>query len=74
MSLPRLAVTRPITTAMIDAARSAGALHASWSGAGPSALALATAETRVAVITALEAALAGTGVVRGLPVDYEGLR
>ena len=64
----------PITTAMIDAARSAGALHAAWSGAGPSTLALATAETQVAVITALEAALAGTGVVRGLLVDYEGLR
>lgn len=64
----------PITTAMIDAARAAGALHAAWSGAGPTALAFATAETESAVIEALEAALDGSGVVRVLAVDYDGLR
>lgn len=64
----------PITTAMIDAARSAGALHASWSGAGPTTLALVTVETREAVIDALESVLEGSGVVRTLSVDFEGLR
>ena len=64
----------PITTAMIDAARSAGALHAAWSGAGPTALALATAETQSAVVDALESALGSSGVVRSLSVDFEGLR
>jgi homoserine kinase len=64
----------PITTAMIDAARSAGALHAAWSGAGPSTLALATAETQAVVIEALEMVLGSSGVVRPLLVDFDGLR
>jgi homoserine kinase len=64
----------PITTAMIDAARSAGALHAAWSGAGPTTLALATAETQSAVIDALGRVLGSSGVVRSLSVDFEGLR
>ncbi|MGB5186663.1 MAG: homoserine kinase [Acidimicrobiia bacterium] len=64
----------PITTAMIDAARSAGALHAAWSGAGPTTLAFATAETESAVIDALETVLGGSGVVQSLSVDFEGLR
>jgi homoserine kinase len=38
----RRAVLSPLTVRLIDAARRAGALHACWSGAGPSALALAT--------------------------------
>jgi homoserine kinase len=64
----------PITTAMIDAARSAGALHAAWSGAGPTTLALVTAETQSTVIDALELVLGGSGVVRSLSVDFDGLR
>lgn len=64
----------PITTAMIDAARSAGALHAAWSGAGPTTLALVTSETQSAVIDALELVLGASGVVRALSVDFEGLR
>lgn len=67
-------VLSPITGAMIDAARSAGALHAAWSGAGPSALALVTAETRSAVIGALELVLGSSGVARALSVDFDGLR
>ena len=63
----------PVTTEMIEAARDAGALHAAWSGAGPTTLAFATAETRDAVVAALEEVLGGSGVVRTLPVDYDGL-
>lgn len=64
----------PITTAMIEAARGAGALHAAWSGAGPTTLAFATAETEGAVIAALERVLDGSGEARVLPVDYDGLQ
>ena len=64
----------PVTAAMIQAAREAGALHAAWSGAGPTALALATEETRGPVVEALSGVLGGAGVVRILAVDYEGLR
>ncbi len=63
----------PVTTAMIDAARGAGALHAAWSGAGPTTLAFATRETEGPVIAALERVLDGSGVARVLPVDYDGL-
>jgi homoserine kinase len=64
----------PVTTAMIQAAREAGALHAAWSGAGPTTLALATEETKGSVVEALSEVLGGSGVVRVLAVDYEGLR
>lgn len=63
-----------VTSAMVDAARSAGALHAAWSGAGPTTLAFSTEDTRSTVIEALEAVLAGSGTVKVLAVDYEGLR
>lgn len=63
----------PITNEMMDAARAAGALHASWSGAGPTALALATPETRQAVVEALAGVLGDSGSVQVLNVDYEGL-
>jgi len=64
----------PITMGMIDAARSAGALHACWSGAGPTTLAIATAETRSAVVQAFEEVLGDSGVAKVLEVDYDGLR
>ncbi|HZJ47549.1 MAG TPA: homoserine kinase [Acidimicrobiia bacterium] len=64
----------PITGRMIDAARAAGALHAAWSGAGPTALALATAATQDAVVEALAAVLGDAGAARILRVDYDGLR
>jgi homoserine kinase len=63
----------PVTTAMIEAALGAGALHAAWSGAGPTTLAFATVETRDAVIAGLERVLDGSGAVRILAVDYDGL-
>jgi homoserine kinase len=59
---------------MIQAALAAGALHAAWSGAGPTTLALATDETKGSIIEALEGVLGGAGTVRVLGVDYEGLR
>jgi len=71
---PARGALSPTTTAMIEAARAAGALHAAWSGAGPTTLALVTVETRAAVIDALEAVLGGSGVVRAVSVDFEGLR
>ena len=64
----------PITTAMIQTARRAGALHAAWSGAGPTTLALVTEETKESVIDALSGVLGEAGAVRVLAVDYEGLR
>jgi homoserine kinase len=63
----------PVTMAMIGAAREAGALHAAWSGAGPTTLALATEETRGFVVEALNGVLGEAGIVQVLAVDYEGL-
>ena len=59
---------------LMAAARAAGALHASWSGAGPSVLAIATAETTSAVADALDAALNGEGTVLTPGIDRSGLR
>jgi homoserine kinase len=67
------AMLSPVTGAMIDAARDAGALHASWSGAGPSALALVTADHLGAVVSAMERVLGDAGEVLTPSVDYEGL-
>jgi homoserine kinase len=64
----------PVTAAMIQAALEDGALHAAWSGAGPTTLALATDETKGSIIEALKGVLGGAGTVRVLGVDYEGLR
>jgi len=63
----------PVTTAMIAAALGAGALHAAWSGAGPTTLAFAKEDTQAAVIAALADVLDRSGVVRVLPVDSDGL-
>lgn len=54
---------RPEVAALIDRAREAGAAHASWSGAGPSVLALATADAVDEVEQALRKELEGEGVV-----------
>jgi homoserine kinase len=67
------AVLSPVTGALIDAARDAGALHASWSGAGPSAIALVTADRQDAVVAAMERILGDAGEVMALSVDYDGL-
>jgi len=66
----RRAHLSPITGQMIEAALDAGALHACWSGAGPSVLAVVTAETAGAV----EGALADTvGSVLSPGIDRRGL-
>lgn len=70
---PRAALS-PITGSMIDAAVEAGALHASWSGAGPTTIAFTTAETSGSVVDALEAVLGDDGKVMILTVDRQGLR
>ena len=57
----------PLTGELMAIALQAGALHASWSGAGPTVLAMASSEGDVAAITAaLEARLDGAGSVRRL--------
>lgn len=63
---------RPEVASLIEAARGAGALHACWSGAGPSVLALAEVETSAKVRAAFEANLQ-TGLVLELNVAASGL-
>lgn len=70
--LPRSELS-PITTAMIDAARTSGALHSAWSGAGPSAVALATDATERQVGEALGGVLGDHGEVLRLEIDRNGL-
>jgi len=69
---PRSALS-PLTGALIAAALDAGAVHAAWSGAGPSALAFATGQTVGAVRAALESVLGDDGRAATLSVDYAGL-
>ena len=64
----------PLTGALIEAARDAGALHACWSGAGPTALALVVPERRTAVAAALNDVAGDRGVVRALDVAVDGVR
>lgn len=63
----------PITTKMTDVAREAGALHAAWSGAGPSAVALATDATAASVAEALGGVVGEVGEVFRLDVDRSGM-
>jgi homoserine kinase len=57
----RRAHLSPLTGRLVAAARDAGAAHAAWSGAGPSAVALAAEEAVAAVRAAWEALLAAEG-------------
>jgi homoserine kinase len=70
--LPRSELS-PITTRMVEEARGAGALHAAWSGAGPSAVALATEATERAVARALGETLGEHGEVLRLEIERNGL-
>lgn len=54
---------RPDVAALVQAARSAGAAHAAWSGAGPSVLALATDDHVEGVVEAFRRRLEGEGRV-----------
>ena len=64
----------PVTGELMEAARKAGAVHVCWSGAGPTALALATTETAGRVIGAMSGVLGLNGEVLTLNVDHEGLK
>ena len=71
--IPRASLS-PITGDLMHAARHAGALHAAWSGAGPTALAFTTEANRGRVIGAMSEVLGTNGEVLALDVDDEGLR
>jgi homoserine kinase len=69
---PRAALTAT-PGRLIEAARDAGALHAAWSGAGPSVLALCTED----VIESVVGGLSDTdpdGEVLRLDIEREGVR
>ena len=70
--LPR-ATLSPVTGELIDAAVRGGALHACWSGAGPSVLAFTTSATSGRVIGAMGGVLGPDGEVLTLKIDYDGL-
>jgi homoserine kinase len=70
---PRAALS-PVTVAMVEAARAAGALHAAWSGAGPSVVALATADAAEEVAAALLAVAGEGGRVLRPQVAQAGVR
>ena len=64
---------RPEVAALIETARSAGALHAAWSGAGPSVLAVVEADSREPVTRALAQELGDTGTVVEPAIATRGL-
>jgi len=69
---PRASLS-PVTGEMISAALRGGALHAAWSGAGPTAIAFTTPETQGRVIGAMSGVLGTKGEVLTVGVDYDGL-
>ena len=70
----RRAHLSPLTGALVAAAREAGAAHAAWSGAGPSAVALVAEGAVAGVRAAWEGLLAGEGgVVLEPGLDRDGL-
>lgn len=62
----------PITHELMEAATRAGARHAAWSGAGPTAIAFATAATQETVVEAMTKRLDGAGEVAVLAVADRG--
>lgn len=69
---PRASLS-PVTGELISAALRGGALHAGWSGAGPTAIAFATSQSQGRVIGAMSGVLGTRGDVLTLDVDYDGL-
>ena len=63
----------PVSGELMVAARSAGAAHACWSGAGPTVLAITTSAARGRVIGAMGGVLGMNGEVLALRTDYDGL-
>ncbi len=70
---PVRAHLHPRATELMAAARSAGAAHSAWSGAGPAIIAFTTADAVAPVVAAMTEALQGEGEVWELPVAYGGL-
>ena len=68
---PRAALS-PVTGSLIAAALDAGALHASWSGAGPTALAITTEAGVAQVEAALRTVLGAEGTTQRLEVATTG--
>jgi homoserine kinase len=64
----------PMTALMVGEAKRAGALHACWSGAGPSVVAFVTDAAKTPVSAALEEALDGDGEVLAPAIDRAGVR
>lgn len=58
----------PVTHSLMSAARSGGALHAAWSGAGPTAIAICPADAVTEVEREMEKVLQGSGEVLALDV------
>ncbi|MEX1003798.1 MAG: homoserine kinase [Acidimicrobiia bacterium] len=69
---PRQGV-RPDVAELIDVARAAGAVHAAWSGAGPSMIALVPPEGTDRVETALKRCLGDRGVVLSPRIATSGV-
>lgn len=62
----------PITGTLMGAARDAGAYHAAWSGAGPSAIAFVDEDGCAAVEAAMQEVLGDSGGVQCLDVATQG--
>ena len=62
----------PVTGKLMAAAREAGAFHAAWSGAGPSAIAFVDETGCEAVEQAMRSILGSNGEVRCLDVASRG--
>ncbi len=62
----------PVTAAMMAAAYDAGAYHAAWSGAGPTALAITVEADAAGVEAAMKRTLDGAGIVTRLAVAAKG--
>jgi len=63
----------PLAERLIFAARDAGAIHACWSGAGPSVLALAGVDALPTVVAAMRTTLGDDGVVLSPKVAIDGV-
>ena len=71
--MPRMELD-PGVTQLMAVARRSGALHACWSGAGPSVLSFTTSEAQQDLVAALESELGEGGRVLVLTPDQTGAR
>jgi homoserine kinase len=68
---PRIGLN-PVVSRLIRGAGDAGALHACWSGAGPSVLSFTTEAGQAELVAALEAEMGDAGRVLVLAPDMRG--